>query len=120
VRIREISGHDKLSDIAKIARTNEFKLKVENALRVIEALYAQSDNITVSCGGGKDGTAVLILTKMLTPDFKIICADPPNPITGRAKHIANLEQCVGQQFIHIPYNWDVEAVLNGKWITQKD
>lgn len=101
----------KLTDCKKIALTNGFKQKVNDALKIIEYFLTLSNNPAVSFGGGKDGTAVLILAQMVKPDINVICADPPNPLPDRQKHIDNCIHSITPNIIRISYNWDVEAVL---------
>lgn len=65
-------------------------------------------------GGGKDGTAVLILAQMIKPDILVICADPPNPLPDRQEHIDNCTHSgIINNIIRVPYDWDVQAVLSG-------
>ncbi len=110
------SQHFKLSDVFKISSTLEFKRKFDDALKVIEHFFTLCNNPAVSCGGGKDGTAVLILAQYIKPDIKVICADPPNPIDGRDEHLNNLFNNTKCKIYRCEYNWDVESVLKGDLI----
>lgn len=115
MRLREIkSDHFNLADVAKIASTLEFKIKVDKALQITENFVKQCQKPAVSFGGGKDSMAVLILAQMIDPKIAVICANPPNPLTGRAEHIKNTESVCGVDIIKCDYLWDVDSVLCGK------
>lgn len=112
--IKEIkSSGFKLSDCLKLAPTLEFRRKHDEALKIIELFLNSVKHPAVSCGGGKDGTAALILAQEIMPNITVLCADPPNPLDGRAEHIENLFQAVKGEIIRVPYNWNVKAVLSG-------
>ena len=102
-----------LNDCLKLSRTLTFKHKVNNALHTLDDFFEITSNPEVSCGGGKDGTAIAILAKTINPDAKIICANPPNPLPDRTKHVENLKQYLNMNWNDIYYPWDVEEVLNG-------
>ena len=102
-----------LTDCQKLACTNEFKQKVNDALKIIEYFLTICKKPAVSFGGGKDGTAVLILAQMIKPDILVICADPPNPLPDRQTHIDNCIHNGINNIIRVPYDWDVQAVLDG-------
>ncbi len=115
MRINDISSNGfKLSDCCKLIATLDFRRKHDEALRIIEYFLTLSKHPAVSCGGGKDGTAALILAQEINPKIDVICADPPNPLDGRDKHLAELFAIANTNVIRISYNWDVEAVLRGE------
>lgn len=103
----------KLSDCAKIACTKAFHQKVDDAIKIIEYFFTLTENPVVSFGGGKDGTAVLILAQMVKPDINTICADPPNPLPDRQQHIDNCIHSITPNIVRVPYDWDVVSVLAG-------
>lgn len=114
MRISEIQSEGfKLSDCRKLIPTLEFRRKHDEALRLIEYFLTISRRPAVSCGGGKDGTAALILAQEVKSDITVICADPPNPLDGREEHLKNLFGLIKSEIIRVPYGWDVKAVLNG-------
>lgn len=102
----------KLTDCVKLAGTRVFKNKVFEALNVIEYFFNITKRPAVSFGGGKDGTAVLILAQMIDPNVPILTADPPNPLPDREGHIKTCEKEFCKNIIHVPYNWNVDKVLN--------
>lgn len=106
------SNHFSLSDVFKISTTLEFKRKFDEALHIIEKFLSICQNPAVSFGGGKDGTAVLILAQHIEPNIKIICADPPNPLDGRDEHINKVMQNCNSEIIRCSYYWNVDNVLN--------
>lgn len=108
------SNHFKLTDVFKISSTLEFKRKFDESLKIIEHFLTLCDNPAVSFGGGKDGTAVLILAQQIKPDIKVICADPPNPIDGREEHLNNVINNIKCKIYRCEYNWNVDSVLNGE------
>jgi 3'-phosphoadenosine 5'-phosphosulfate sulfotransferase (PAPS reductase)/FAD synthetase len=103
----------KLTDCAKIACTNGFKQKINDALKIIEYFLSITKNSAVSFGGGKDGTAVLILAQMIDPKIRVVCADPPNPLPDRDTHINNCIETLNLNIDRIKYDWNVNAVLDG-------
>lgn len=103
----------KLTDCVKLAHTTDFAHKLEEALKTVEYFLTITKNPAVSFGGGKDGTAVLILAQMIDPNISVICADPPNPLPDRNTHIINFLNTCSTKITRIPYDWDVDAVLNG-------
>ncbi len=108
------SNHFSLTDVFKISTTLEFKRKFDESLHIVEKFLTICKNPAVSFGGGKDGTAVLILAQHIFPNIKIICADPPNPIDGRNLHINNVINNGSGKIIRCNYFWNVYDVLNGK------
>ena len=114
MRLNEIkSEHFELSDVAKIAGTLDFHRKFEEAQRITEAFIGMCRKPAVSFGGGKDSMAVLIIAQTIEPDIAILCANPPNPLTGRREHLQNVRQVCHSEIIEVEYPWDVKAVLNG-------
>ncbi len=103
-----------LSDCMKLIPTLEFRRKHDEALKTIEYFLTLSHNPAVSCGGGKDGTAALILAQEVKPNITVICADPPNPLDGRDEHLTDLFGVIKSEIIRVPYDWDVAAVLRGE------
>ena len=108
------SEHFELSDVAKIASTLDFHRKFAEAQKITEDFIAMCKKPAVSFGGGKDSMAVLIIAQTIDPDIMILCADPPNPLTGREEHLRNVSQVCHSDIIHVSYDWDVRAVLNGE------
>lgn len=102
-----------LMDCLKLTRTLSFKQKVEKAYETTWQFFEMTNNPVISCGGGKDGTAIALIAKMINNNARIICANPPNPLPDRGKHIEELKKFLGMQWVDIDYRWDVEAVLNG-------
>lgn len=103
-----------LSDCIKLVPTLEFQRKHTNALRTIETFLKLVKKPAVSCGGGKDGTAALILAQEINPEITIICADPPNPLDGRDDHLNELFNLCPGKIIRVPYDWNVDKVLEGE------
>lgn len=68
----------------------------------------------ISCGGGKDSTALLQLVHSVDPSVPVVCADPPNPLPDRPGHLRLLEMADGGGWHHVSYWWDVDAVLAGE------
>lgn len=102
-----------LSDIKKYAYTLEFRRKLDHALDVLDTFLNRAKNPIISCGGGKDGTAVALLAQMLGACVPIICANPPNPLPDREIHKKVLKQWLGQKWIDVGYPWNVDGVLSG-------
>ncbi len=67
----------------------------------------------VSCSGGKDSTALLLLTMRIDPTIPVYRADPPNPLPDRPAHVDRLQRAVAAPWVIVPYPWDVDAVLDG-------
>lgn len=115
IKYREIEKNAiKLVEIEKYAHTLAFQRKLNQALQVLDVFFSQAGNPVISCGGGKDGTAVAILATQVNPLVKIICANPPNPLPDRKIHLENLKQYLDGQWSEIDYKWDVRAVLEGR------
>lgn len=115
MRLAEINNPKafKLSDCKKLCLTIGFNQKVKESLKILDYFFTLVKNPAVSFGGGKDGTAVLILSQMIKPDIQVICADPPNPLPDRETHIENCIHTITPKIERIRYNWDVESVLSG-------
>lgn len=101
-------------DLRAIAGTVQFKNKVTAACHDVERFLKLSNRPIISCGGGKDSTAVALIAKRINPSLYILCANPPNPLPDREQHLINLKSYFGGTWIDIPYYWDVRAVLDGK------
>ena len=52
-----------LLDFKKFSKTLEFGRKVDEAMRALDVFFETCENPAVSCGGGKDGTAVALLAR---------------------------------------------------------
>ena len=102
-----------LSHLKAVAGTIQFQQKVFEAQKSIERLMKLSNRPIISCGGGKDSTAIAILAKSVNPDTYVICANPPNPLPDREPHNSELKKYLGGTWIDLPYDWDVDAVLDG-------
>ena len=102
-----------LLDMEKYARTIDFQRKVDDAMRTLDNFYRITKNPVISCGGGKDGTAVALLSIRIGSNAPIVCADPPNPLPDREQHKSALRDYLGVGWSSVPYDWDVEAVLSG-------
>lgn len=114
MRINEIkSDHFNLADVAKIASTAGFRKKVQESCRIIETFLELCKHPAVSFGGGKDGTAALILAQTVDPNITVICANPPNPLPGRREHLNNFMHSCCTNIIMRDYTWDVTKVLEG-------
>lgn len=87
---------------------------MDDAVRAIAQFLEICKYPVVSCGGGKDGTAIALLVKRLGGSVPIVCADPPNPLPDREAHKDELKRFLGVPWFSVPYPWDVDAVLNGK------
>lgn len=115
MRINEIkSEHFNLTDVAKIASTVGFQKKFLEAQKITEEFIGQCKKPAVSFGGGKDSMAVLIIAQTIDPYIQVICANPPNPLTGREEHLRNVTQVCTPNIIFCDYKWDVDAVLAGE------
>lgn len=103
-----------LNNLKAICGTLEFRRKVAEAQRTLEKMFRLCDFPIVSCGGGKDSTATALLAKSVNPDIYIVCANPPNPLDDREAHNEELKKFLGGVWVDIPYDWDVQCVLEGK------
>lgn len=108
------SNQQTLCDLKKYAKTLEFERLLKQSLDVMDTYLNKARNPVISCGGGKDGTAALLLSKLVGADVKVLCANPPNPLPDREKHIENLKHWAGNEWIDIAYDWDVQGVLCGR------
>lgn len=108
------AGMQRLADCMKYAGTLAFRRKVGRALSRLESFFSVAKSPVVSCGGGKDSTAIAILARQVKPDVPVMCADPPNPLPDREKHVAELLSWLGGPCVRIPYPWNVESVLAGE------
>lgn len=114
-KLEENHNQKKLTDLLKLAKTLQFKKKVDESFRVAESFLDVVKNPVVSCGGGKDGTAIALIFKKIDPKIKILTAQPPNPLPDRNEHLKNLKSWLGDKnWIELDYDWDVDAVLAGK------
>lgn len=104
----------RLMDCAKLARTLAFRRKYDAARQRVEEFLRLSSRPVISCGGGKDSTAISIIARSVDGSIPILCADPPNPLTDREKHVRALLSWLGGQCVRVPYDWDVRSVLRGK------
>lgn len=107
-------GKSRLSDCKKLAVTLGFERKLERAKAAIWQMLAVCSKPVISCGGGKDSTALAILTRQIDPSVPLVCGDPPNPLSDREEHLQNLFAWLGGEIQRVPYSWDVAAVLAGK------
>ena len=80
---QNIKNQQSLLDLSKYAKTIEFERKVSHALTTMETFLKQVKKPVISCGGGKDGTAIALLAKMLGAHVPIICANPPKDVYKR-------------------------------------
>jgi len=103
----------RLRDLEKYAHTIEFQRRVDQSLDLLATFLQHCNNPVISCGGGKDGTAVALLSRLLGADTPIICANPPNPLPDREEHKENLKHWLNREWIDVPYNWDVDLVISG-------
>ncbi len=103
-----------LKDLQKYAKTIQFRRKLDHSCKVLDAFLCNTKNPVISCGGGKDGTAIALLAKLIGAHVPIVCANPPNPLPDRETHIKNLKQWLPEQWTDISYDWDVESVLSGR------
>lgn len=109
-----MANKNKLTDIAKYAHTIEFRNKLDRSLATLDAFLNRTNNPVISCGGGKDGTAIALLAYMLGANVPYVTADPPNPLPDRAEHNKELMRWLGGTWYNVPYDWDVKAVLDGR------
>lgn len=113
-KVEELTNQKSLSDCAKYAHTLDFNRKLDSALRTIEKFLKCTQNPVISCGGGKDGTAVALLAQLIgATDISIVCAEPPNPLPDREAHNKELKKWLGNEWTAIKYSWNVDAVLDG-------
>lgn len=108
------AGQDRLRDCGKLAATLGFRRKVDKAIMALNRFFERTKNPAISCGGGKDSTAVAILSRKINPDCLLICGDPPNPLMDREKHLENLFSWLGGNIKRVSYAWNVKAVLSGE------
>jgi 3'-phosphoadenosine 5'-phosphosulfate sulfotransferase (PAPS reductase)/FAD synthetase len=87
---------------------------VDRALRLIHDWRAQCQRPAVSCSGGKDSTALLLLTMRVDPTIPVYRADPPNPLSDRAAHVERMQRATPAPWVIVQYEWDVEAVLDSR------
>lgn len=120
MRISEINSNSdernaqKLMDIAKYAHTIEFQRKLDASKRTLEKFFEMTNNPAISCGGGKDGTAIALLAKLIGADVPYLMANPPNPLPDRQTHNEQLIKWLGGKWHIIDYDWNVDNVLTGK------
>lgn len=114
VKNRDVNNICKLNDIAKYSKTLEFRKKLYRSLDVLDTFLKNKDNPILSCGGGKDGTAICLLSLMLGVKPTVLCANPPNPLPDREEHKRNLRNFLGFKWIDVSYDWDCESVLRGE------
>ena len=120
MNISDLYSHDdasnltKLRDIKKYAHTISFREKLYSAEKNLSDFLTVCNNPIISCGGGKDGTAVALLATLIGAKVPIICAVPPNPLPDREKHNRELRRFLGFEWTDVPYDWDVDAVLHGQ------
>ena len=95
-----------LLDMEKYARTIDFQRKVDDAMRTLDNFYRITKNPVISCGGGKDGTAVALLSIRIGSNAPIVCADPPNPLPDREQHKSALRDYLGVGGSAVPYEGD--------------
>lgn len=105
---------NKLTDLVKYSKTLEFQRKIKHSLLVLSTFLEHTNRPLISCGGGKDGTAVALLAHILGAKVPIICANPPNPLPDRETHKDILKKWLGMTWIDLDYPWDVQAVLDGR------
>ena len=103
-----------LMDCVKLSRTLAFRRKYDAARRRVEEFLRLSSRPVISCGGGKDSTAISIIARAVDGSIPILCADPPNPLTDREAHVRALLSWLGGDSVRIPYDWDVQSVLRGE------
>lgn len=114
--IHKASGaqnRQKLRDIAKYAHTLDFRRKLDRSLYTLDSFFSVVEHPVISCGGGKDGTAIALLAKAIGAQVPYITANPPNPLPDRSEHNKNLRQWLGGDWHIVPYDWDVQSVLRG-------
>jgi len=99
---------------AALTSTRDFRRKLSVALDLVEGWLTLCERPVISCGGGKDSTALLQLVHQVEPSVPVYCADPPNPLPDREPHVRRLELSDGGVWTHVPYPWNVEAVLDGR------
>lgn len=104
-------GMATIQECSKFAHTLSFKRKCEAAKHRIEAFLSKVKNPILSCGGGKDSTAMAVLCRQVAPDIPIVCADPPNPLSDRKTHVEDLFSWLGGSIYRVSYDWNVQAVL---------
>lgn len=112
--IQRESDLKSLTSIRKYASTLAFARKVDDAARSLDQFFTVCKKPVISCGGGKDGTAIALLSMRIGGNVPIVCADPPNPLPDREAHKAILREFLSASWIQVPYLWDVGAVLSGK------
>ena len=103
-----------LAHLAALGRTATLGRKVHRARLLVEEWLRLCERPVISCGGGKDSTALLQLVHSVEPTVPVVCADPPNPLPDRPEHVRLLEMAAGGGWTHVPYPWDVDAVLDGR------
>lgn len=108
------AGLAKLADCIKYTGTLSFQRKVAKAMSRLDSFFSVTKKPVVSCGGGKDSTAIAVLARRVAPSVTIICADPPNPLPDREEHVTDLLSWLGGPVVRIPYPWNVSRVLLGE------
>lgn len=107
-------AEESLAAYAAITKTRKFQRKLWRSTEAVEAWLEVCERPVVSCGGGKDSTALLQLVHSVNPAVRVFCANPPNPLPDREPHVRRLELADGAPWVHVPYPWNVEAVLAGQ------
>lgn len=104
----------RLMDCMKLSRTLAFRRKYDAAKKRVEDFLRLSARPVISCGGGKDSTAISIIARSVEHSIPILCADPPNPLADREPHVQALLSWLGGDTTRIAYDWNVDAVLHGE------
>lgn len=98
--------------LAAICGTISFENKVNEAMRTVELFLKTVHNPVISAGFGKDSMATTLIARAVDPTLPIVCGDPPNPLSDREEHIKEAINFLGGKITRVPYDWDVESVLN--------
>ncbi|MDB4914070.1 MAG: Phosphoadenosine phosphosulfate reductase family [Gemmatimonadetes bacterium] len=104
----------RVRSLAALSRTAAFRRKFDFALRTVAAWRAVVTRPAVACGGGKDSSALLLVTLAVDGGIPIYRADPPNPLPDRLAYVGLLARAVSSEWRAVPYPWDVESVLAGR------
>lgn len=103
-----------LTGLIALCGTLQYQNKLNNAMRTIEQFLKLVKKPVISAGFGKDSMATAIIAKAVDHTIPIICANPPNPLSDRQKHLKNAIDYFGNNITQIPYYWDVQSVLDKK------
>ena len=111
---QKVLSEKRINDLIALGKTQMFQNKIDESLRDIEMFLVLSKKPAISCGGGKDSTASVVLVNQVDPSIPIYCANYVDPLPGRDEHIEKLKKVFPNKWNDVKYWWDIEAFLLGR------